>query len=537
MVTLLSLGFFPALIFSWIFEFTPQGLKREKEVDRSASITQQTSKRLDVMIVALLVIAIASVWIDHYLSQETMATASTEFTDEHGPSISERTIAVLPFVNMSEDPGNEYFAEGVSEEILNLLARLPELHVTSRSSAYSFKGQNVDIRTIATRLNVAHILEGSVRKFGDQLRITAQLVEVDTDTHLWSETFDRELENIFVVQDEIAAAVVEALKIRLLGDAPKTERTDPEAYSMFLKARQLLEQRSRENLTSAEDLLIQALEIDPDFAPAWVSLAIVYNEQTSHYGSRSVDEGLELGRNAVRRALDADPKYGPALTELAMVELDYEFDFEAARRHIEQALAFNSSDARTLQVASWLELSSGNLDEAVSLGRRAVAVDPLSYWSHSLLGWIYYRAGRMADAENSYRDAMSLQPAGSDEPFWIIAARIVQGDFEAALALAESKGEAARLFFTAIVQHGLGKTVESDAALGELADHYAERSEYQVAVAHVVRGDLDTAFVWFERAYKRKDPILIFAQTDPFLAGLHDDPRWEALLDKIGLPH
>ena len=220
-VTLLALGFFPVLIFSWIFELTPDGIRREKDVDQSASITQRTAKKLDVMIVALLVIAIASVWFDRILSQQTMSSASSADTEIVDPSIRDNTIAVLPFVNMSEDPNNEFFADGISEEILNLLARLPALRVTSRSSAFSFKDQNVDVPTIADRLGVAHVLEGSVRKSGDQLRITAQLIDVGTDTHLWSETYDRKLEDIFRIQDEIATAVVSALKIRILGDTPK----------------------------------------------------------------------------------------------------------------------------------------------------------------------------------------------------------------------------------------------------------------------------------------------------------------------------
>lgn len=536
-VTLLALGFLPVLIFSWIFELTPEGIKREKEVDRSASIAQKTAQKLNVIIVALLVIAIASVWADRFLSRETVNALSSTGTNIDSPTISDTTIAVLPFVNMSDDPSNEYFADGISEEILNLLARLPELQVTSRSSAFSFKEKNVDVPTIAARLRVAHVLEGSVRKSGDQLRITAQLIDVGTDSHLWSETYDRKLEDIFTIQDEIAAAVVSALKIQLLGDAPKQEKTDPNAYAMYLEAQQLLNHHSQEGVVRAEELLHRVLDIDPNFAPAWVLLAVVYNEQTSYYMLHTSDEGRELGWQAVKQALDADPGYGPAHTELAMINLDYEFDFDAARRHVKQALVLNPGDVRTLQVAAYLELSTGNVDEAIGLGRRAVAVDPLSYWSHSMLGWIYYRAGHMADAEESYQLAMSLIPTGSAEPNWIIVARVVQGDADGALALAESRQPAMRVFSVAIAQHALGNDAASDAALEELTDHYAERMEYQVAAAHAFRGDNDAAFVWLERAFKNKDAMLMFALTDPFLAGLHDDPRWEAFLEKVGLPH
>ena len=536
-VTLLGLGFFPALIFSWIFELTPEGLKRERKVDRSASITQQTAKKLDVIIVVLLVIAISSVWVEHYRSQETVDTVSSKNTVNESANISDRTIAVLPFVNMSAEPSNEYFADGISEEILNLLTQLPGLRVTSRSSAFSFKGQNVDVPTIAARLNVTHVLEGSVRKAGDQLRITAQLIEVESDTHLWSKTYDRKLENIFNIQDEIAAAVVGALEIRLLGGSPTKERTDPEAYTMYLKAQQLFNHHSQESVAQAEELLHQVLALDRDFAPAWVLLAVVYNEQTSYFGSRTIDEGFELGRNAVERALDANRQYGPAYTELAMISLDYEFNFEAARRHVEIALKSNPSDYRTLQVASWLQLSIGNVEQAIDLGRRAVTVDPLSYWAHSMLGWIYYRAGRMEDAENSYRLAISLMPAGSPEPNWIFAARVVQGDTETGLTPVENERAGSRLFKAAIAQHALGNEEASDAALNELTDQYAKGMGYQIASIHAFRGGVDAAFTWLDRAFDNKDPMLPFALTDPFLSGLHDDPRWALFLDKMGLPH
>jgi TolB-like protein len=536
-VTLLALGFFPVLIFSWIYEITPEGLKREKDVDRSAPITSQTAQKLNVIIVALLVIAIASVWIDRFLSQEAVNAVSSTGTDNDSPNISDKTIAVLPFVNMSEDPGNEYFADGISEEILNLLVRLPELQVTSRSSAFSFKEQNVDVPTIAARLNVAHVLEGSVRKSGDQLRITAQLIDVGTDTHLWSETYDRKLEDIFIIQDEIAAAVVSALKIQLLGDAPKKEKTDPKAYAMYLEAQQLLNHRSRESVIEAENLLHRVLDTDRNFAPAWVLLAVVYNEQTSYFRLHTPDEGLELGRNAVESALQADRRYGPAHTELAMINLDYEFDFDAARRHVKQALDLSPGDVRTLQVAAFLEVSVGNFDKAIGLGQRAVAIDPWSYWSHSMLGWIYYRAGRMADAEESYQVAVSRMPAGSPEPVWIIAARVVQGDVETALTLTESLPRAARVFALAIVQHALGNEEASDAALDELTEHYGEGAGYKVAAAHAYRGDFVAAFKWLERAFNSRDPMLAYVLTDPLLSRLHDDSRWEAFLAKLGLPH
>jgi tetratricopeptide (TPR) repeat protein len=268
-----------------------------------------------------------------------------------------------------------------------------------------------------------------------------------------------------------------------------------------------------------------------------VLLAVVYNEQTSYFGLHTPDEGLELGRNAVESALQADQRYGPAHTELAMINLDYEFDFDAARRHVKQALDLSPGDVRTLQVAAFLEVSVGNLDRAIGLGERAVAIDPWSYWSHSMLGWIYYRAGRMADAEESYQVAVSRMPAGSPEPVWIIAARVVQGDVETALTLAESLPRAARVSALAIVQHALGNEEASDEALDELTQQYGEGAAYQIAAAHAYRGDLEAAFKWLERAFNSRDPMLAYVLTDPLLSRLHGDSRWEAFLAKLSLPH
>ena len=238
LVILFALGFVPALIISWAYEITPEGLKREKEVVRDASITHLTAKRLDVFTIGLIVVAISFIladrfWLSPRISGQLAASAEvvTDTVQTSGPEFQypPNSIAVLPFVNMSDNPGNEYFSDGLSEELLNLLTRIPELRVAARTSSFSFKGQKLEIPEIAERLKVAHVLEGSVRKAGNQVRITAQLIKTDDGYHLWSESYDRTLDDIFAIQDEIAAEVVARLKVTLLGDAPKTEETNPEA--------------------------------------------------------------------------------------------------------------------------------------------------------------------------------------------------------------------------------------------------------------------------------------------------------------------
>ena len=301
---LLVIGFLLALILSWAYELTPEGLKKEKDVERSESITHVTGRKLDFVIIAMLVVALGYFSYDKFVLdpgrdaaevEAAVQVAQEQVAESVEPQDSIKSIAVLAFVNMSDDPGNEYFSDGISEEILNLLAKLPELRVTSRSSAFSFKGQNLDVPTMAARLNVAHILEGSVRKSGNDLRITAQLIDVATDTHLWSETYDRKLENIFAVQDEIATAVVDALKITLLGKEPKSTETDPEAYALYLQGLYFHNQGIEESTNRAEILLKEALDIDPGFAKALAELGSVYLNQAIN-GYRPLVEGNKLGK-------------------------------------------------------------------------------------------------------------------------------------------------------------------------------------------------------------------------------------------------
>ncbi len=549
LVTVLVLIGFPlALIFAWAFELTPEGLKKEKDVDRSESITHITGRKLDFMIIGMLVVALGYFAFDKFVLDpsrdaelvRTTTEAVTEQSIESGKSgIHDKSIAVLPFVNMSPDPEQEYFSDGISEEILNLLAKVPELRVTSRSSAFSFKGQNVDIPTIAARLNVAHVLEGSVRKSGNQLRITAQLIEVTTDTHLWSETYDRELKGVFAIQDEIATAVVDALKITLLGKEPKATETDPEAYALYLQGRHFLNIGTAESIQRAEALLKQALAINSGFAPAWTELGAVYRNQASVFGLRPYDEGNELARHAIEKALAIDPLYARAYAYLAMIELFYDWDFVKALQHQQQALALDPGDATILMVAGRVNDIFGRFDEAIDLFRQSIAIDPVSPVGYRRLANTLYRAHRLDEAADSIQMAMSLNPGGTwGEQYFLGKVLLAQGDAQAALvAMEQETHDVSRLLGIAVVRHTLGDTGASDAALQELIDEHAEGSAYQIAVAYAFRGEIDHAFYWLEQAYDIRDSGLTSILITRWLSNLHDDPRWEPFLNKIGLPH
>src|SRR5881398_1121016 len=284
-------------------------------------------------------------------------------------AIPENSIAVLPFVNMSEDKANEYFSDGISEELLNLLAKIPQLQVTARTSSFAFKGKETGIPEIARTLHVAHVLEGSVRKAGNSVRITAQLIKAGTDTHLWSQTYDRKLDDIFAIQDEIAADVVKQLKVTLLGAAPKARTTDPEAYALYLQAVQLGRPFTAEAFQESDALYRKVLAIDPRYAPAWYGLARNFSHETGQ-SLLPRKEGFALAREAAVKALAIDPDYAPAHAQLGWIAMYGNNDLADAALHLERALALDPADLRVLTTSVTLLQSLGRLDEALALEER-----------------------------------------------------------------------------------------------------------------------------------------------------------------------
>jgi len=339
-VIVFALGFVPALIISWAYELTPGGLKREKDVVRDASITHLTAKRLDGITIGLVVVALAflladRLWLSPRFAQQ-IATPAEAVTDNVQTSEPEfqyppNSIAVLPFVNMSSDVEQEYFSDGISEELLNLLTKIPELRVIARTSSFSYKGKDIQIADMAHELNVGHILEGSVRKSGNQVRITAQLIRTSDSSHLWSQTYDRTLDDVFTIQDEIATAVVKQLKVTLLGMVPQVREADPNAYALYLKAHYLTRQGTSGSYEQAIALYQQALAIDPDYATAWDGLSAGYSRQADH-SLLPFEEGYQLAREAANKALAIDPEYALAYASLSKIAMTYDGDLGASAR-------------------------------------------------------------------------------------------------------------------------------------------------------------------------------------------------------------
>ncbi|MCH7508600.1 MAG: hypothetical protein IIB68_01995 [Proteobacteria bacterium] len=330
---LLMIGFPVALIFAWAFEITPEGIKREKDVDRSQSITHITGRNIDYIIIAALVLALGFFAFDKFVLDPSRdaelvraaTEAVTEQVSEPGKSeTAEKSIAVLPFINMSDDPGNEYFSDGISEELLNVLIKVEGLRVVSRTSSFAFKGKDISIPEIARKLNVDHILEGSVRKAGNTVRVTAQLIDVRTDSHLWSGTYDRELEDIFAIQDEISGQIVQALKVALGAgeqEAMAHARKPTEnlaAYELYLRGRYFWQRRGEDNIRRAIDLFEQATELDPQFARAWSSLAAAHITLPT-YSDALEDEQFPLAVSAAQKALMLDDTLAEAYAVLGDV--------------------------------------------------------------------------------------------------------------------------------------------------------------------------------------------------------------------------
>ena len=470
-------------------------------------------------------------WGGIYLESELAKVA--ESTAAPDKQIENESIAVLPFVNMSSDPEQEYFSDGISEELLNLLAGIPELRVAARTSAFSYKGKDTKIGAIGRELGVAHVLEGSVRKSGSKVRITAQLIRADSGYHLWSETWDRTLDDIFDVQDEIAAIVTTHLKLTLLS-VPSAVETSPEAYALYLQARYLTRQGTASSYQQALELLQQALESTPDYAPAWRQLGVIYMTQADR-GQRSAGEGFRLGQEATEKALAIDPNNALAHSSMCRIALTRDQDLAAAARHMQIAISLNPADSTILGAAANLAMTLGRLDTAITLEEYVAARDPVQPNIHANLGASYFTAGRPEDAVRSYRTALRLSPDGIGLHANLGLALLSQDVPGFAMREIEKEAdEAFRLVAQAIAYHAQGETSDSDAALNTLIEKYSGEWACNIASVLAYRGEVDPAFEWLEKAIDNQDPGLIEVVTQPEFSNLYNDPRWHDFLTRLG---
>ncbi len=461
------------------------------------------------------------------------------------------SIAVLPFVNISDDVANEYFADGLSEELINVLSKIRGLRVVSRTSAFSFKGAKVDIPMVAQKLNVATILEGSVRKVGLHVRITVQLVHAASDSYLWSKSYDRELEDIFAVQDDIAHSVVMELRTTLMGEssdelggselaaevrtAVKGRSKSAEAYRLYLQGAFFRKRYNAQDMTKAIMYFQSALEIDPEFALAWASLSFCYMHQSANAWT-PIAEGAQRAWDAAKRAMEVGPEVAESHWAQSTVLMYYDWDWQAAQASIHRALHFAPDDSILIVGAVTLMQNLGRLAQAEALVKRALVLDPLNVEAHIISGLQSTITGRLDEAENAYLAALELSPQHVRLHYWLGRLHLLQGRSDDALAeVAKEEHETFRLLGLVLTHHACGQAGKSKSALQKLISRYARDAAYQIAEAHAYRGESDLAFEWLEQAYRQRDAGIASMKIDVLLRRLHGDPRWQPMLERVKL--
>jgi adenylate cyclase len=467
----------------------------------------------------------------------------------------QKSVAVLPFVNLSDDKGSEYFSDGVSEELLTVLQKIPGLHVAARTSAFSFKGKNATAQEIGQKLGVAHLVEGSVRRAGDSVRIAARLTRADTGEEQWSENYTRNSKDVFAVQTELAQTIVEQLRGQLTGGAanPTTKAEiqaevraaekggtkNVEAHESYLQGRFFINRHSEKETDQARIAYEHAVHLDPQFALAWAGLAQTHVWDCNYAtegGQKGFNDHLAAARDAVERALSLEPDLPDALLPRATIETNFDYNWKSAAETLRKALVLAPQDPALLVWAANLALARGQATQAVDLLRRAVAFDPVNAEARVHLAGTLSVLGHHEEARKEYARANELNPSAPFSSAGIGQTYLLEGKFEeAATAAQKDAADWARLLIVSCARWSQKRIPESDAPLAELIAKMGEVAAYQVAEAYGYRNDKDHAFEWLERARRQRDAGLPGLRADTLLPNLHDDPRWDPFLRKMGL--
>ncbi len=543
LVIVLAIGILPALVLTWVFELTPEGLVR----DTGDTVADpKANRRFDRVIIAALVVAVALFAAHTFVIDPARDAARIDAATQAGrteaivEAFGDKSIAVLPFRNMSTDPERDFFAEGIAEELLNLLAKVNGLRVISRTSSFQFKDADLNIPEIAKQLGVAHVLEGSVRWSGNTIRITAQLIAADSDTHLWSETYDRDFVDIFAIQDEVAASVVEELKVTMEVGLPTAKRHDPEAYALFVQAMQLAAQADPTTLETRESLLLRAVEIEPDYLDAKLWLSRV-SWRLSGWASAEGDQArlaaLRDRANALRDEVEAVDPTHPGLNVVRGWEAFSQNQLQSAADYAEIAIERAPRDYEALVLAGKVFEHLGRLDTTTRILEYLTRRDPLGFWANSNLADLSAKKGDLERAIESYRTALAISPGSSAIRWKLGAALLMSGQPEAAL---EQFGQEPdfyyRLHGTALALNDLGDTDGSEEAMAELLDAVSELENpwlFGFARAYAWLGDADRAFEYLYQMRERRSANLAGFEHNPYFRKMRDDPRWQPLVDEI----
>ena len=461
---------------------------------------------------------------------------------EHARLPKNTSIAVLPFADLSPGKDQEYFSDGLADELITDLTKIPGLKVVARSSTFQFKGKSEDLRSVGHKLAVANVLEGSVRKEGNRVRITAALTNVDDGFQLWSESYDREINHIFAAQDEIAHAVTEALQVKLLastnGDVSASSRsTNPEAYQAYLQGQYFAARgQDRENLNKALSYADQAIKLDANYAPAWAQRSQVL-ERLARVSLVDSADGFRRARESAEKAIGLDAGSASGYMTLAMVQINHDWDWEGADASLKKAALLEPGSAAVIGARAHLERILGRVEEAIGLYEQAMALDPLRANFHLALGYELYVAGRNEEALATLEKAQELNPQLSSLHLTNGQILLSNGRWQRALEEMEKEtGEWEKLSGEALAYYALGRREESDKALKKLIATDQNDAAFQIAEAYAYRGEVDNAFAWLDRSYRQRDPGTPEFKTDPLMKSLRQDPRYAALLKKMRLP-
>ncbi len=530
LVVIIALGFVFAVIISWAFEMTPEGMKRTADVsaDEVRSFPYWSRRKFAAFIISVAMIA-AGLFAYQFFRTPRLTTTF---------GVTNKSIAVLPLLNESGDPKDEYFSDGLSEELIAALAQIRELKVIGRSSSFRFKERKEESKTIGEKLGVATLLEGTVRKQGDRVRIVAELINAADGIELWTRTFDRELKDIFAVQQEIAAAVASSLKTTLLGSEqgssanPATKNT--EAHNAYLQGHYYFQRRNLEDYRKAVSRYDEAIRLDPDYALAYAERS----ESWTLIGDLT-GEGKTAwpkARSDAEKAVSIAPALAEAHAALGWVRFFTEWKFAEGLSELKRAKELSPANPTANDLLARVIVYLGRLDDAEKQARQAVELDPLASAPQNNLARVLWYEGKLDEADAAARKSAELQPSSASSRRWQVLVAIRRGDNETALREAQSEpDESYRRFELAVAQYAGGDRKAADAALADLIAH-GRGLDYQVAQVYAVRGEKEKAFEWLQIAFDNHDTGMLALLVDPLLRSLSDDPRYKNLLARMAFP-
>jgi TolB-like protein/Flp pilus assembly protein TadD len=541
-ILLTALGFPIALIIAWAFELTPEGIRRTEDADAAGQRSRGGIWMALVVIAAAL--SLGLFFLGRYSagnarSQNPALRGSGVASSEAVTALPEKSVAVLPLLNESGDPKDEYFADGLSEELIAALAQINGLKVIGRSSSFRFKDRHEEPKAIGEKLGVSTLLEGTVRKQDDRVRIVAELVNAADGIALWTRTFDRELKDIFAVQEEIARAVAESLKVTLLGTQDRSaQRGAPgnvEAHNAYLQGHFHFQRRNLEDYRKAVGYFDQAIRLDPDYALAYTERSEAWSFIGDLTGQH--EPAWSNARSDAEKAVAIAPSLAEARAALGWVRFFIDWKFAEGITELKRAKELSPANPTANDLLARAILYLGRLDEAERQARHAVELDPLSVIAQGNLARALFYAGKSDEADAMARKAAELQPASASSHRWQTLIAAQRGDGETALREAQLEpDEGYRRFELALAQYVRSDRAAADAALADLIANGRDNLAYQIAEVYAVRDEKDKAFEWLQISFDNHDTGTLTLLVDPLVRGLHDDPRYKNLLAKLGLP-